>query len=59
MQGQNSLFYIKKVSELIGELKILVAGGANIIGSALVRHLVRNPADEIVNVEKLICSTSR
>ena len=34
-------------------MKILVTGGAGFIGSALVRHLIRNTGHEVVNVDKL------
>lgn len=33
--------------------KILVTGGAGFIGSALVRHIIRNTQDAVVNVDKL------
>ena len=34
-------------------MKILVTGGAGFIGSAVVRHIIANTADEVVNVDKL------
>ncbi|HEZ1343472.1 TPA: GDP-mannose 4,6-dehydratase, partial [Neisseria meningitidis] len=32
---------------------ILVTGGAGFIGSAVVRHIIRNTRDAVVNVDKL------
>jgi len=34
-------------------MKILITGGAGFIGSAVIRHIVENTDDEIVNVDKL------
>ncbi|MEW5562004.1 dTDP-glucose 4,6-dehydratase [Enterobacter asburiae] len=34
-------------------MKILVTGGAGFIGSALIRHIIRNSQDEVINVDKL------
>lgn len=34
-------------------MKILVTGGAGFIGSALIRHIINNTQDSIINVDKL------
>lgn len=34
-------------------MKLLVTGGAGFIGSAVIRHIIRNTHDEVVNVDKL------
>ena len=34
-------------------MKILVTGGAGFIGSAVVRHIIQNTGDSVVNVDKL------
>lgn len=34
-------------------MKILVTGGAGFIGSALIRHIINNTSDSIINVDKL------
>lgn len=34
-------------------MKLLVTGGAGFIGSAVIRHIIQNTRDEVVNVDKL------
>ncbi len=34
-------------------MKILVTGGAGFIGSAVVRHIISNTTDTVINVDKL------
>ncbi|WP_156731434.1 GDP-mannose 4,6-dehydratase, partial [Photobacterium phosphoreum] len=34
-------------------MKILVTGGAGFIGSAVIRHIIKNTQDSVVNVDKL------
>ncbi|WP_442959141.1 NAD-dependent epimerase/dehydratase family protein [Providencia sp. M-8] len=34
-------------------MKILVTGGAGFIGSAVIRHIINNTNDAIINVDKL------
>jgi nucleoside-diphosphate-sugar epimerase len=34
-------------------MKILVTGGAGFIGSALIRYIIENTPDSVVNVDKL------
>jgi dTDP-glucose 4,6-dehydratase len=34
-------------------MKILVTGGAGFIGSAVIRHIINNTADSVINLDKL------
>ena len=34
-------------------MKLLITGGAGFIGSAVIRHIIRNTADSVVNADKL------
>ena len=34
-------------------MKLLITGGAGFIGSAVIRHIIQNTEDEVVNVDKL------
>ncbi|RAH36590.1 dTDP-glucose 4,6-dehydratase [Halomonas sp. SL1] len=40
-------------------MRILVTGGAGFIGSAVIRHLIRETHDEIVNLDKLTYASSQ
>lgn len=37
-------------------MKILVTGGAGLIGSAVIRHIIGSTAASVVNVDKLTCA---
>jgi len=34
-------------------MKLLITGGAGFIGSAVIRHVIKNTNDSVVNVDKL------
>ncbi len=34
-------------------MKFLVTGGAGFIGSAVIRHIINNTEDDVINVDKL------
>jgi dTDP-glucose 4,6-dehydratase len=34
-------------------MKILITGGAGFIGSAVVRHIIKNTNDNVINLDKL------
>ena len=34
-------------------MKILVTGGAGFMGSAVIRHIIQNTNDSVINVNKL------
>jgi dTDP-glucose 4,6-dehydratase len=34
-------------------IKILVTGCAGFIGSAVIRHIIKNTSDEFINIDKL------
>lgn len=42
-----------KANLIVIEMKILVTGGAGFIGSAVIRHIIENTRDSVVNLDKL------
>lgn len=34
-------------------MKLLISGGAGFIGSAIIRHIINNTQDEVINIDKL------
>ena len=41
------------MDEQFKEMKILVTGGAGFIGSAVIRHIIQNTQDSVINLDKL------
>ena len=39
-------------------MRLLITGGAGFIGSALIRHLIRDSAHAVVNLDKLTYAAS-
>lgn len=42
-----------KANLIVIEMKILVTGGAGFIGSAVIRHIIENTQDSVINLDKL------
>ena len=40
-------------------MKLLITGGAGFIGSAVIRHIINNTSDSVVNVDKLTYAGNR
>lgn len=37
-------------------VKMLVTGGSGFIGSAVIRHIISDTADSVINLDKLTCA---
>lgn len=53
MTGRTTALVTKLLNVRFSHVKILVTGGAGFIGSAVIRHIIRNTADSVVNLDKL------
>lgn len=49
----NNLFRVINFIEGHTLMKILITGGAGFIGSAVIRHIIENTADSVINLDKL------